>query len=340
MSTMSPFVSENDEALAWSSEQPLVDEDLDETGYDGEAESDVYGTEAPGEAMRTEGHHDFESDTAADWSRGREHTFGETFLTEPETYWELEAEDEKGEASASERAIVERQVAGGTRDVNKLSNLVFWARYPSLNGQRIPAGRKDLEREWIRIKNEIVVPLLASLPQGPAPTSTVERDFVLRYEGDPSKTRRVTRNDPEFRSDFIDNFVSAKANVNKIEGRILKLELEFRDGRRVVVEWQRIPIHYRGTVQTGFVDYFVKARDGFIYPVFAGRVSYNLRMTPNLVLARSDLEVRVRALRELSDLMFLAGKFASIIGAGGSAHGAVSGAISKSGATNVELLQP
>lgn len=338
MSMMSPFVSEDDEALASSSEQPPAERDLHEAAYDGEAVSDVYGTEASREAMQTDGHHGFESEAVSDWVPETEAPFGETFPTELETYWELEAEEEV--ASPSERAIVERQVAGGTRDVNRLTNLVFWTRHPSLNGQRIPAGQQDLEREWVRIKNEIVLPMLASKPQSPVSDSTVGRGFVLRYEGDPSKVRRVTKDDPEFRSDFVDNFVRARADVNKIEGRILKLELEFRDGRKVVVEWQRIPVHYRGSVQSGFVDYFVKARDGFIYPVFDGKVAYGLPVTPNLVLARSDLEVRVRALRDLTDLMFLAGRFASIIGVGANALATVSGAISKSGATTVELLQP
>jgi hypothetical protein len=344
MSTMSPFVSENEETSRWSGEQSFAEVDLYEAAGGLDVESEVY----PGHAFESEdwtpGHEDYDVGEAslAKPALGELETYpgealGEAFPSEQETYWELEAEEE---GSASERAIVERQIAAGMRDVNKLTNLVFWARHPELNGQRIPEGRRDLERVWVRIKNEIVVPALAAAPQAPASGSTAgAREFSLRYEGDPSKTRRVTKSDPEFQSDFVDNFVNAKAHVDKIEGKILKLEVEFRDGRKLVVDWQRIPVHYRGSVQTGFVDYFLKARDGFIYPIFDGKVAYSLPLTPNLVLARSDLEVRVRALRDLSELMILAGKFASIIKVGSKALGAVSGAISKSGATAVEVLQ-
>ncbi|MGH8932037.1 MAG: D-alanyl-D-alanine carboxypeptidase family protein [Egibacteraceae bacterium] len=60
-------------------------------------------------------------------------------------------------------------VGAGLRDVNQLTNLVFWFQHPELTGQKLRADQRDLAREWLCIRDEIVRPALAGTP-GSAPT--------------------------------------------------------------------------------------------------------------------------------------------------------------------------
>ena len=56
----------------------------------------------------------------------------------------------------------------GERDKNKLTNMLFWARHPELDGKKIPPGNKKLADEWKAIYTMLVLP-----PLGPVSPSTV-----------------------------------------------------------------------------------------------------------------------------------------------------------------------
>ncbi|MBM7784425.1 D-alanyl-D-alanine carboxypeptidase family protein [Tenggerimyces flavus] len=60
-------------------------------------------------------------------------------------------------------------IGAGVRDVNKLTNLVFWFRHPSLIGQKLRADQRDLTSEWLRIRDQIVRPALAGQTPTPIP---------------------------------------------------------------------------------------------------------------------------------------------------------------------------
>jgi hypothetical protein len=63
-------------------------------------------------------------------------------------------------------------VGAGLRDVNQLTNMVFWFKHPQLIGQKIRADRRDLAREWLQIRDQVVKPALAGgVPTGPAAPS-------------------------------------------------------------------------------------------------------------------------------------------------------------------------
>ncbi|MGE2713771.1 D-alanyl-D-alanine carboxypeptidase family protein [Mycolicibacterium litorale] len=64
-------------------------------------------------------------------------------------------------------------IGAGLRDVNKLTNMVFWFRHPQLIGQKLRADQRGLAREWVDIRDRIVRPALAGAampdtPSGPA----------------------------------------------------------------------------------------------------------------------------------------------------------------------------
>ena len=49
------------------------------------------------------------------------------------------------------------------KDESKLTNLVFFTRHPELNGRAIKPDEKSLAKEWLKIRNEKVRPILSKL---------------------------------------------------------------------------------------------------------------------------------------------------------------------------------
>lgn len=67
-------------------------------------------------------------------------------------------------------------IGAGLRDVNQLTNMVFWFRHPQFIGQKLGPDQRDLVREWLQIRDQVVRPALAGgstvtapTPQPPAP---------------------------------------------------------------------------------------------------------------------------------------------------------------------------
>ncbi len=77
-------------------------------------------------------------------------------------------------------------VGAGLRDINQLTNLVFWFRHPELTGQKLRVDQRDLAREWLRIRDEVVRPALAGTPApapAPAPGPTGGRRTSIPVDG-------------------------------------------------------------------------------------------------------------------------------------------------------------
>jgi LAS superfamily LD-carboxypeptidase LdcB len=62
--------------------------------------------------------------------------------------------------------------SAGYKDVNQLTNIVFYFRHPDMIGRKIPADRRDLATEWISIRDSIVKPALRSIPAAAPPASS------------------------------------------------------------------------------------------------------------------------------------------------------------------------
>ena len=65
-------------------------------------------------------------------------------------------------------AAVTLAIILGERDRNKLTDMLFWARHPELDGKKIPPGNRKLADEWKALYNNLVLP-----PLGPVSASTV-----------------------------------------------------------------------------------------------------------------------------------------------------------------------
>jgi D-alanyl-D-alanine carboxypeptidase len=79
---------------------------------------------------------------------------------------------------SSERQLVALAIEAGKRDLNDLTNLVFYVRHPEMTGRRIRPGQADLVREWLAIRDRIVKPALAAV--APAAASRLRTTAWLR----------------------------------------------------------------------------------------------------------------------------------------------------------------
>jgi hypothetical protein len=68
--------------------------------------------------------------------------------------------------AASERELVALAIQAGKRDVNDLTNMLFYARYPEMTGRRIGPEQRELARAWLAIRDGIVRPALAAAVPG------------------------------------------------------------------------------------------------------------------------------------------------------------------------------
>lgn len=74
--------------------------------------------------------------------------------------------------------IAASQILAGERDANKLTNLIFYARHPTLPvGYKIQPQEQALAREWMEIRDKLVIPVLQRLRgatiNNPKPQATV-----------------------------------------------------------------------------------------------------------------------------------------------------------------------
>jgi hypothetical protein len=56
-----------------------------------------------------------------------------------------------------------RVLAGGERDENRLTDVLFYARHPEYQGRRIQRSEQQMAREWMAIRDSIVRPVLRDL---------------------------------------------------------------------------------------------------------------------------------------------------------------------------------
>jgi hypothetical protein len=91
--------------------------------------------------------------------------------------------------------IAASQILAGERDANKLTNLIFYARHPTLPvGYKIRPQEQGLAREWMEIRDKLVIPVLQRLkgatinnpmPRGavPAPAKPNSSVKLNRFRG-------------------------------------------------------------------------------------------------------------------------------------------------------------
>jgi hypothetical protein len=68
---------------------------------------------------------------------------------------------------SSDQAFVSARIAAGERDVNVLTNDVFFAHHPELPRVPLRLDQRALVREWLAVRDDIVLPLLSRAPAAP-----------------------------------------------------------------------------------------------------------------------------------------------------------------------------
>lgn len=86
-------------------------------------------------------------------------------LNRPSAREDREVADAPNADTTAMRAAIQR----GVRDENRLTDMIFNAHHPERRGQRLQASERDLGREWLLIRSQIVRPELgAPTPAGAA----------------------------------------------------------------------------------------------------------------------------------------------------------------------------
>jgi soluble lytic murein transglycosylase-like protein len=80
-----------------------------------------------------------------------------------------------------EEVLVRRLIAGGNRDVDRLTNAVFFRRHPERQGRAIAAEERQAAAEWIRIRDGIVRRVLSERAARPSPASDRTLATVEQY---------------------------------------------------------------------------------------------------------------------------------------------------------------
>jgi hypothetical protein len=70
--------------------------------------------------------------------------------------------------SKLESIILRALIRAGNRNEADLTDRIFQARHPELGGRSVTAGQKDLATEWLRIRDDVVRPLLGGVAPTPA----------------------------------------------------------------------------------------------------------------------------------------------------------------------------
>jgi murein DD-endopeptidase MepM/ murein hydrolase activator NlpD len=67
--------------------------------------------------------------------------------------------------SAQLYAAVSSAFLGGNTDENKLTDMIFFARHPERNGEKLKTYEKALIQEWLNLRNNVVRPIIAKMKE-------------------------------------------------------------------------------------------------------------------------------------------------------------------------------
>ena len=189
------------------------------------------------------------------------------------------------------------------------------------------AARVALERHLRREGRTRPVPVGRRLQRAPArvlardeqkPAGSGLQEWTLLYVdkfGDPTdengdiRWRRITSDDQEFREDYVDNNIDyATIYADRLTGSYGKIEIVYRNGAKLELDPAGIPNrkYWRaGQAHSVPFDSFEKHEDGFIYPVYKGKIVWSAYFTPNIVSIREQADAKAGELHTLYELMEL-----------------------------------
>jgi uncharacterized protein DUF4157 len=162
-----------------------------------------------------------------------------------------------------------------------------------------------------------------SIPQAQNTCDAGKKQFLLRYEGEPGRSRCMDiMTDPEYKNLFDRNIESAAGYA--VPGTTLE-NLDYDSFQIMVVKYKNgtseyfllddVKTFYYGAKTLGLSDhtYFKRTETGLIYPIVNDRIYFTDALTPNIIARKNGLTFQVKQLKELYTLLQTAGVFAQIV---------------------------
>lgn len=206
----SPFRSPVEiEALAVDDDEAELD-DEDQGFEDGPRDDEAYSKEG-----------------SEDFDQGEDEELGATLEGEHplSRLFRLPAAAFEALAKGAFPAVIALAGAAGYRDVNDLTNIIFYFRNPHVIGRRIRADERDLQQSWLNIRDTIVRPALKSLAApAPVPAPTGAKTSIpasgLQWHGPGEATPELCA----FMRDVYDRHVARSSGtfVDTLPGSALK----------------------------------------------------------------------------------------------------------------------
>jgi Domain of unknown function (DUF1906) len=97
---------------------------------------------------------------------GRWYRQGDQIVVDLNVDASSELSEEELREAADDGTAIQRAVQEGNRDENQLTDMIFNARHPERHGRRLQPGEQQLVQEWLRIRDSLVRPALASTTSG------------------------------------------------------------------------------------------------------------------------------------------------------------------------------
>jgi hypothetical protein len=97
-------------------------------------------------------------------------------------------EDKMAVDTELESQTIRTAIEDGQRDANRLTDLVFNARHPERDGQRLQSNERELIQEWSDILSQLVRPALAAVSVAPSTTTSVAASTTSGVEADGNTT--------------------------------------------------------------------------------------------------------------------------------------------------------
>ena len=143
------------------------------------------------------------------------------------------------------------------------------------------------------------------------------RDEILK------KTNFIKKDSFEFKENYIDNWINIQVMTEDSTPQNDFFKIFFSNGKSRKFNLREVPTTY--TPSQRYIrqarlfyrpQYYVKKTDGLIYPYFDGKLMFDFKNTPSLLLWRTKIEV----LREIFTLQETIAAFANLIAASAQIH--------------------
>ncbi|MFZ7128586.1 MAG: DUF4157 domain-containing protein [Desulfobacterales bacterium] len=164
-----------------------------------------------------------------------------------------------------------------------------------------------------------------------------QKEFVLRYEGEPEKTRCMDiTTDPEFANAYFDANIKSAAGYavdgttweNVEYDRFRVMLVTYKNGRSEYFLMDEVGnFHYGTKPLVILAPTFLKRKNGLVYPVHSDGIYFNETLTPRIISYKNGLRYQTKELRDLYNLLQIAGAHASILGAYGAGVGSFKASI-------------